>query len=32
MILFVGDPHGHHEPILARAEQFKPEVIVLLGD
>ena len=32
MILFCGDPHGQFAPCLSKAEQARPENIVLLGD
>ncbi|WP_034628047.1 metallophosphoesterase family protein [Desulfocurvibacter africanus] len=32
MILFCGDPHGQFASCLSRAEQARPEHIVLLGD
>jgi len=31
-LLFVGDPHGDFEPVIATVDRLRPEAIVLLGD
>ncbi|MCX7098437.1 MAG: metallophosphoesterase [Methylococcales bacterium] len=31
-ILFAGDPHGNFKPIIAAAQKYQPEAVILLGD
>ncbi|MFP4398178.1 MAG: metallophosphoesterase [Desulfonatronovibrio sp.] len=31
-ILFMGDPHGDFQPAIRKAEEFRPEALILLGD
>ncbi|MDD2658309.1 MAG: metallophosphoesterase [Methylococcales bacterium] len=31
-ILFAGDPHGNFKPLIAAAQKYQPEAVILLGD